>query len=237
MKQYEDMKKNGVLLIHGAGLGSFIWDELIPLLNLPALAVDFPNRKKGDKVNLQLSFKHYSDAVIQQVEQWNIESFVIVAHSVGGCVGLKVAEHFGKRVIGFVGISSVIPSDGNSFISCLPFPQKVIMPVILKIAGTKPPKKAIEIGLCHDLTDMQCQSIMENFTPESKALFKEKCKAEIPNVKKLYIKLLNDQEFPTSMQEKMAENMNTQNIATIESGHLPMLSHTNELAKILNDFC
>jgi hypothetical protein len=43
--------KTGIVLIHGAGLGSFIWDELMPLKKSPVLTIEFPNREIGDKAN------------------------------------------------------------------------------------------------------------------------------------------------------------------------------------------
>ncbi len=162
------MKSNGVVIIHGAGLGSFILDELTPMLNLPTLAIDFPNRRKGDKSNLKLNFRDYAESVIQQIEQSNINNFILVTHSIGGCIGLKIAEYFQDQTIGFMGVSSAIPTNGNSFISCLPYPQKLLVPILLKIAGTKPPS-AIETGLGNDLTNEQLQMIIRNFTPESES--------------------------------------------------------------------
>ena len=35
------------LLMHGAGLGSWIWDGFIPELNAPAEAIDLPGRGDG----------------------------------------------------------------------------------------------------------------------------------------------------------------------------------------------
>ena len=231
------MDNKGIILIHGAGLGSFIWDKIKTKLNLQSFAVDFPNRNKGDKANLQLSFEDYVSSIIMQIAHSNFDKLIIVTHSIGGCVGLKVAEYFGNRVVGFVGVGSAIPSNGGSFISCLPFPQKVIMPIVLKIAGSKPPQKAIEEGYGNDLNNEQKKLVVENFTTESRSLYLDKCNAKIPTSSRLYIKLTNDKEFPISMQDKMIKNLETQNIATINCGHLPMLSQPEELARIVNDFC
>jgi len=230
------MNHNGIVFIHGAGLGGFIWDEVKSELDFPAFAIDFPNRNQGDKINQHLSFEDYSKAIIKQIKKWKLEKIILVTHSIGGCVGLKVAEYFGERIFGFVGIASAIPSNGNSFLSCLPFPQKFILPLLLNIAGTKPPKSAIETGLCNDLSDRQKKRVVENFTPESKSLYTQKCAAKIPDCERLYIKLIQDKEFLLSMQDKMAVNLKTKNIAALQSGHLPMLSQPKELAKILNGF-
>lgn len=45
-----------------------------------------------------------------------------------------------------------------------------------------------------------------------------------------------DYEFPQSLQNKMAKNLNAEQIVTLNSGHLPMISHPKKLADHLNKF-
>lgn len=227
----------GIVFIHGAGLGSYIWEDVKQKVNYPSLAVDFPNRKQGDKANLSLDFNAYSNFIIEQINKWDVKKFILIAHSIGGCVGLKVAEQFENRLVGFMGVGAAIPINGNSFISCLPFPQKIILPLLIKISGTKPPKKAIEEGLCNDLSGDQKERVVNDFTPESKGLYTDRCNVGIPKTKTFYIKLSNDNEFPLSMQDRMAKNLNARKVETIASGHLPMLSQPENLAKTINDCC
>jgi alpha-beta hydrolase superfamily lysophospholipase len=118
-----------------------------------------------------MTFNDYVNSTAEPIKSWNNDSFIIVAHSIGACVGLKVAEQFKNELKGFVAISSVIPISGNSFVSSLPFPQKFILPIILNLIGTRPPRKSIENELCNDLNHQQKQKIITEFTPESKALF------------------------------------------------------------------
>lgn len=226
----------GLVFIHGAGLGSFIWDEIKPLLNSPSLMVDFPNRNKGEKANSKLSFKDYSDLIIEKVERSEFERIIIVTHSIGGCIGLKVAEYFSKRTVGFVSISSAIPDEGNSYISCLPTLQGIITKMFLRLLGTKPPKTVIIKSLCNDLTSEQSEKIVNNFTPEAITLYTQKCNANIPETNKLYIKLTQDKAFPASLQDNSIANFKTENVITLSSGHLPMISQPGKLVDILNNF-
>lgn len=226
----------GVVLIHGAGLGSFIWDEIKPMINYHVLAIDFPNRNKSDKSNLNLTFHAYSKETIDQIEDWNKRKFIMVAHSIGGCIALQIATHFKDRLSAFVALSAAIPENKKSFASCLPFPQKYLMPLMLNIFGTKPPEKIIKNDLCNDLTQQQTKKIITYFTPEAKQLYTKKINYEPIEVEKLYIKLTNDKSFSLSAQNKMAINLKADNIQAIESGHLVMLSHPKELAGILNSF-
>jgi pimeloyl-ACP methyl ester carboxylesterase len=229
------MKYHGIIFIHGAGLTSTVWDEVISLIRFPALPIDFPYRNQSAAA-AELKFSDYIKSIIRQIDRWDVEKFILVTHSLGGCLGLEVAEFFRSRIIGFVAIASAIPIKGESFISCLPYPQKIIMPLILKVAGTKPPKRLIEKGLCSDLTTEQAEKVYERFVPESKDLFFEKCNAGIPDTKRLYIKLTSDRELPLSVQEKMAKNLDAHKVLTLHSGHLPMLSKPAELVRMLTRF-
>lgn len=228
--------KIGIVLIHGAGLGSFIWNDLKPLIKNSVLTIEFPNREVGYKANINLTFDDYKKSAIEQIEKWGIDNFVIVTHSIGGCLGLSLTDYFAKKVVGFVGISSAIPTSGNSFISCLPFPQSLLMPLILNLFGTKPPQKVIEQTLCNDLTSEQTSEIIKRFTPEAKLLYTTKINYKILDLKKLYIKLTNDKGFPVQLQDKMIKNLTTQKVVTLDGGHLPMISKPKELSDILNNF-
>ncbi len=230
------MDSKGIIFIHGAGLGNFVWNGMKGKMDIPAMAVDFPNRKKGAKANLHLHFKTYVDMISRHVEKLNVEKLIFVVHSIGGCVGLKVADIFKDKLAGFVGISAAIPKNGNSFISCLPFPKNIIVPLMMKFAGTRPSRKIIEEQLCNDLTPEQRKMVVTTFTPESMALYIEKCEARIPETNRMYIKLTDDKTLSPAMQEKMIQNLKPQQIATIQSGHLAMLSHPEELARLLNEF-
>jgi pimeloyl-ACP methyl ester carboxylesterase len=228
--------KIGIVLIHGAGLGSFIWDDLKPLLINSVLTIEFPNREVGDKVNINLTFDDYKKSAIEQIEKWGIDNFVIVTHSIGGCVGLSLTDYFAKKIVGFIAISSAVPTNGNSFTSCLPFPQRFLIPLILNLLGTKPPQKVIEQSLCNDLTVEQTSEIVKRFTPEAKLLYTTKVNYKNLDIKTLYIKLNNDKGFPVQIQDKMIKNLATQKVVTLDSGHLPMISKPKELSEILNNF-
>lgn len=226
----------GVVLIHGAGLNSSIWDDVMKEINIPALAIDFPNNQSDGKAVDLLTFEDYVSAATAQIENWNKEHFIIVAHSIGALVGLRVANRFKNQLKGFVALGSVIPMNGNSFVSSLPFPQKLIMPVILRLFGTKPPPKSIESELCNDLTAGQTFKIVNEFTPESKALYLTRINFSLPDINRLYIKLTNDKSIPGTLQDSMARNLNANKVIAIDSGHLPMLSKAKELAAIISGF-
>ena len=217
-------------------MGNYIWQDIQKDLKHPSLLIEFPNRNGADKANSKLNFEDYVNKAIADTQNFGKQKLIIVSHSIGGLVGLRLSEHFNDQVIGFVGIGSAIPKNGKSFVSCLPFPQKFVAPLAMKLAGTKPPKSVIEKGLCNDLDEILTKKVVENFTPESRKLYTENSKSKIPETRKLYIEMSNDKAFSISIQKKMAENLGCKNIITLESGHLPMLSVPKKLSSSLNQF-
>ena len=117
----------------------------------------------------------------------------------------------------------------------MPFPLSIILPVVLNLFGTKPPAKSIERELCSDLNRDQTRKIVAGFTPEARALYTTKLTYQLPDIKRIYIKLTFDKCIPPSVQGTMAKNLNAHNVITIDSGHLPMISQPEKLASILMD--
>lgn len=228
-------QKIGIVFISGAGLNSSIWDKVRVHLRAPSIAVDFPNR--GNKTaNKYLSLADYVTEAKRQIESAPFKEYIFVCHSIGGIVGLELAKVLSKSLKGFIAVSASIPLSGQSYISSLPFPQSTVTGLMIRMMGTQPPRSAIESGLCSGLSAEDTKNVVENFTPEAKSLYFSKIEYEKITAPTMYIKTLQDKAFPLPVQEQMVRNLGTKNVKTIESGHLPMLNKSDELAKILNQF-
>lgn len=223
----------GIVLIHGAGLGKWIWDPIIPSLEYPTLPLDFPNRESSTE---DLTLEDYAEHLLEEVERWNISRYILVGHSIGGMLASKLVQQLEADVVGLVGICATFPVNGGSFVSTLPLLKRMVMKIILPLAGTKPPDKAIVKSLCNNLSTDQTETVVKRFTAESPRLFLERCEAEVPEVESLFIKTMNDQEMPEALQLSMAENLYHAKIKAVPSGHLPMLSDPKTLTAIVNRF-
>lgn len=175
----------GLVLIHGAGLGSWIWDKTEKHLHAESLAINFPGRNDDTMAHKSLTLDDYCNYLLEQIRKWDKQKIILVAHSIGGVTALKLVNHLGNRIVGFAGISAAIPANGGSFISTLPFPKRVLMSVMLRIAGTKPPKTAIVKSLCNSLTSNESEKVVHKFVPESRLLYFDKCYVPVPTIDKL----------------------------------------------------
>jgi pimeloyl-ACP methyl ester carboxylesterase len=226
----------GLVFLHGAGLGGWIWEAMAPGLDFPYLFTDFPGREGATNaaqgLRLDDNVRHLRD----QVDEFPSDRLVIVAHSLGGVVALKLAEELSDRLAGFVGVGAAIPKDGGSFLSSVPPAKRALTTVLMRLAGTKPPESAIRRGLCSDLDAQQADEVVRRFVPESRALYFERTDAPGPDVPRMYVLLTEDKEFGVPLQRVMTSNLDTGDVREIASGHMPMLSKPAELTRIVNEF-
>ncbi|MFB9330174.1 alpha/beta fold hydrolase [Paenibacillus aurantiacus] len=226
----------GVVLLSGAGLGQEIWADVVSHLACPALVAEYPGRGNGHAGKNGLSLNDYAEHVQRQIEQWGVRRFVLVAHSLGGVIGLRIAREMPERIAGFVAVGAVIPRNGGSFLSVQPLPKRMLLSAMMRLVGTKPPVAVIRQGLCHDLTDEQTQRVMSGFTPESVRVYTDACESGVPEVPRMYVKLTQDKELDQALQDRMAVHLAAQRTVSLPSGHLPMLSMPEELSQLLTTF-
>src|SRR5690349_2365969 len=132
------MENTKLVLLHGAGLGAWIWKKLEPMLQVPFVTVSFPNRD-GYRADHGLTLDDYCEAVLREVGESPRTKIVLVAHSIAGVVACRVSARLGERLSAFVGIGAVIPKDGGSFLSAMPFMQRAITRGMMSVNGTRPP--------------------------------------------------------------------------------------------------
>ncbi len=233
------MKKNdiGFVLLHGAGLGGWIWEKLATRLERPFLAVDYPGRGKRARIAADgLPLRSYVAAALADLDAFAPRRAVIVAHSIGGVVGLEVARLRPERVRGFAAVGAAVPAGRGSYASCLPFPGGLFLRLLLASSGTRPPEPVIRGGLCNDLDEKTASAVVERFTPESIRLYTEKrSDRELP-ARSIYLRLMKDQALNPAVQSRMSRHLRAGRVVELDAGHLPMLSKPEELARALNDY-
>lgn len=229
-------QETGFVFIHGAGLRGWIWDQTMKGLQYPSLAVEYPGRKEPNASLDKVTLSGYTDYILSQIDSFGPQQYILVAHSIGGILGARIAGLRKNKVIGFVAMSAIISDMNESFISNLPLLQRMFLPILLQAAGTRPPDNVIRKTLCYDVSDPLTQKVIDTFTPESVNLYTEKAKESLNLPHPVYVLLEKDRNLTTATQMAMAKKMRSDEIIRVSSGHLPMLTSPDKISHILNTY-
>ncbi len=224
------------VFLHGAGLGAFIWEELVDNLSYDTVCIDYPLRANAAKLPKSNTLQAYVNHCESQLQAYAERKIVLVVHSIGGCVGLELAARLGSRLQLFIGLSAAIPPPGGAFMDMFSPVPRLLTLAFLKLLGTKPPAKVIQQTLCTGLADHITERITQSYTPEPLALYTDRITAGLPAVNRFYICFQEDKSFTLSQQQKFAAQLAATETITIPGGHLAMLSHGAELASCLESF-
>jgi len=214
------------VLLHGAGLGSWIWEAVLPHLDRPALAIDLPH------LGVEASVEH----VLRKIEATVADGVVIVGHSVSGGLAMAVAERLGDRVEGVVMVGAIVPESGQAYVDTLPWSSRTLLRLLylFKPEGTKPPAGVLAKALCNDLDAATTRAVVARSGIAAPGLFLDPVRWTPPRVHPVYVKLTDDQSDVTpALQERVAARLNAR-VVELDSGHLPMMSQPMSLAAALN---
>jgi len=214
-----------LLILSGAGLPAWIWDDVRAAL--PADQATSVASYPGTG-----SLRDYVGKVLAEAP----ERFIVVAHSIGGVIGSQLVADAPDRVEGFIGVAASIPKPGQSFVGALPFPNKLIVSAIMRLAGTRPPAKAIRSGLASDLDDEQAARIVKEFSPESQQLYRDPVGDRRFPALRGYVQTTNDKELPPALQATYAATLHATSVQSLQTGHLPMLAAPDALAAAVQGF-
>ena len=236
MLSNKEMENTRLVLLHGAGLGAWVWKKVEPLLQMPSVSVDFPDRDRY-KPDHSLDLDSYCRTILDTISKWPREKVILVAHSISGVVACRMAAELGERLVAFAGISAVVPEKGGSFLSAFPFAQRAMTWITMSLGGTRPPNSQIIKSYCNDLTREECDQVLTRYVPESVLLYTQPTDYPIPaNIPKLYIKLTKDRSLDEGNQQRMIKHLDADRVASIDAGHLAMISEPRKLADALNNF-
>jgi pimeloyl-ACP methyl ester carboxylesterase len=230
------MENVKLVLLHGAGLGAWVWHKLEPLLQVPSVAVSFPNRDNY-KADHRLTLDDYCEAVHREISNFPRTKVVLVAHSIAGVVACRLSAELGQRLSAFVGLGAVIPTKGGSYLSALPFMQRAITWGMMSVSGTRPPDSIILKSYCNDLNQADTDMVLTRYVPESMMLYTQGSDHSLPtSIPRLYIKLEKDRALAPDLQQQMIKNLDADRVVSLNAGHLAMLSEPEMLADILNSY-
>ena len=219
----ECMSSENVVFVSGAGLPAWIWDEVRAVLGGIVTSRD---------PSPAASVADHAAAALAGAPDGRI---LVVAHSVGGVIAQEMVRQAPDRIRGVLGLSAAFPSVGKSFAGSMPFPQRVVLPVLLRLAGTRPPESAIRSGLAAGLPAEVADRIVADFATESRALFTDRVQDRKP-VDFGYVSTSADRELTVAQQQAFAANVDADWRRELPTGHLPMLEDPAGVAGAIRQF-
>ncbi|AUA16064.1 Alpha/beta hydrolase family protein [Streptomyces malaysiensis subsp. malaysiensis] len=222
------------VLVAGAWLGSWAWDEVVPELRAAghgahALTLSGLAGKQGVPAGQQT---HVQD-IVGEIERLDLRDVVLMGHSYSGIPVGQAAEHIGDRLAHVVFVDSNVPADGGSFLSAWPSGRAMVEASMAANDGCWAPLTAADYE-GQGLTDEQIARIVAGSTPHPGATLSEPAVLARPlgELPATYIKCLLDGAEPT---DDVAELLKSERwrLVEMDTGHWPMFSQPGELARIL----
>jgi pimeloyl-ACP methyl ester carboxylesterase len=222
------------VLVAGAWLGAWAWDEVVPELQAAGhgahpVTLSGLAERQGVPAGLQT---HVRD-IVDEVERRDLRDVIVVGHSYSGIPAGQAAERIGDRLACVIFVDANVPADGESFVSGWPDGRAMVEASIGANDGRWAPLTAADYA-GQGLTDEQIARIVGGSTPHPGATLTESAVLARPlgELPATYIKCLLDGPEPGDDVVKLLASERWR-LVEMNTGHWPMFSQPGELARIL----
>jgi len=218
-----------ILYISGAGLPAWIWDDVHRALAWPhdVRVAAGPARGAGTRL------RDYAEAALGSAPAGR---FAVVAHSAGGVIGAEVAQLAPDRISAFLAVTAVIPQPAGSFLAAAPAPNRWLLSVAMRLAGTRPPASAIRGRLAYGVDDRTADRLVTEFVPEAPGLYRDRTSHRSWSGPRAYVRTARDRQLPMAQQRRSAQRLGGAGEDRLDTGHLPMLEDPKGLAATIARF-
>jgi pimeloyl-ACP methyl ester carboxylesterase len=247
------------LLIHGAGHGSWVWDEVHGILedtirpnsNLRhtmyspgrILSPDLHGHGTRFPIDnpLESTFERCITELKDLIEKEKVQNLVIGVHSLSGLIGLELIRRLRTPPLGLVLVGAVIPDLFHNVLEMLPISTRIILNALRLQPGTPPKSVKLhrEFGLkllCHGMRYPEAASqILRRLNPIPLQPWDA-----LPNPLALepkcpitYQLLLKDKFLPIHIQKQMAGSFSNADIDKLDCGHEAPITNPREVARAL----
>ncbi|MHC6630143.1 alpha/beta fold hydrolase [Streptomyces globosus] len=224
------------VLVAGAWLGSWAWDEVVPALRRAGHGVH-PLTLSGlaEKRHLPVGRQTHVRDVVEEVERLDLHDVVLVGHSYAGIPVGQAGGRIGDRLTRAVFVDSSVPAQGESFVSTWWEGPAKLEAAIAANGGRWAPITAADCA-GQGLGDRQIARFTAGVTPHPGESLADPAvlvrpMEELPST---YVKCLLDGAEPTDDVVRLLTGPRWRRI-DLATGHWPMFSQPQELARLLLD--
>lgn len=228
------------VLVPGAWLGAWAWDEVTPHLVAAGHAVT-PVTLSGLTESRDIPYAEISQAthvadILAAVEQQAVRDVVLVGHSYAGIPVGQAAARLQDRIVQVVYVDANIPHHGLSMISAWSERgQQLVLGQIAENGGGWPPPEEPDFA-DQDLPADAIKTLVRRATPHPGRTLTEPADLAAPldAMPSTYIKCLVDSDTPSEDVRALLTSPSWA-LKEIPTGHWPMLSQPEALAALISD--
>jgi len=221
------------VLVPGAWLGSWAWDQVVPLLTeagheVTAVTLSGVAERRDIPVGEIGLATHVAD-VVEAARRTDSE-VVLVGHSYSGIPVGQAATGLAERLRRVVFVDSNVPTEP---FAGPPEKQEAFRAGLEENGGYWMPIGAGDLA-GQDLTDEQIATMLERSTPHPGRTLTEAptLSAPLAGLPATYIKCLMDWPEPSDDVKELLDSPSWE-LVELNTGHWPMFSTPDDLAKIL----
>ena len=231
------------VLVHGMSHGAWCWDlirERLLRRGHHAVAVDLPGHGRRAADWRQASLTSYARAVADAIIREGIHDAVLVGHSMAGAVIPKAAELVPTRLAHLVFLAAVVLPSGSSLLETQLSPAaRALFTGGGKAAGGMV-RYAASFARARWMGDLppgdeRIAAALVQLTPEPLRPWRERVDLTsfyASSIPRTYVRCLRDEAVPPARAADYAKRLGVTPI-DLDSDHSPMLSHPDELVRLL----
>lgn len=236
-----------LVLVHGGEHAGDCWDLTVAEIRrqepaLRTLAVSLPGHgdKPGDLRTATIN--QWVDSIVADIEQAGLGDIAIVGHSMAGVTVPGVVAALGaERVREMILASAFVPPHGKAIVDTLDGPLAWFARRAAQIGRPmKVPALVASYAFCNGMTREQRRFTMSRLQPESAGIPAETVdRSGLPEeVPRTWILTTRDRALSVrSQRDSIAALGGVQKVIEIAACHEVMISHPEELARVLIDRC
>jgi pimeloyl-ACP methyl ester carboxylesterase len=232
------------VLVHGAFVGSWIWEPLVDRLGELGHEAENPNlpgsgndRTPVEEVTLDAYTRRICDLLDQRDEP-----AILVGNSLGGIVISQAAARRPERVKRLVYVAAFLPADGQSLVDLTQLPEAAgdLVQSTVVVMGNPP------VG---DLPPSTCRASNHDCSPEVTdwAVHRTGSQPMVPltqpvslneefeRIPRTYVICTADRIVPPRLQRRLVSDGQVDDVVELDAGHHPQLSRIDELACVLHE--
>lgn len=98
-----------IVILHGWGANKSRWEGVKSLLEQKGFQVfvpDLPGFGQEPDPPLPWGLEEYANWVVRKTQDWNLEKFILLGHSFGGSVAVKIAADFPEKAVKLILVNS-----------------------------------------------------------------------------------------------------------------------------------